>query len=1304
MATYAVNLYSVILLLLVNISQAEVLHGYEDEYHLLVGGTTVNNKYQNHAHLRQKRQATAVQEYFADIEVLVNVTNESFLDGLKQFLKNNISYPLNVETNVSVTNGVLTTVCTPSGEGTQCKCENDYAWSSTDCITFGSCSGGSTDTCDCIKAAPPLGLYCQEKLSYVIKISFSMDREFVPALNNKSSPLYNQYKHDIEDAITRSYSGTIKGFQTIQVTGFRSGSVIVDYEITTTGTSSSSDLQAGNSKVTSALLVKGYTVDQSSFIAVVTDKTEFTSTPTVAFEGDTLTLNCVIGVNYSNSLWKVNDTDVKVDGRHVISKTANGTTLTVHPGYNANYTCIFEDGFVIYKYTQQITIQNKPTITSTSSVTAFCDETNDLKCCITPYMDYFTVGWSDGKNTLSGVKSTNNPYCSIYTPTSEICKSKSVSVLGYTCEIKTGFGAVWQENIYVKFVQMGNKTEMKIQSVSSGDVTTITCTTDIANNYNTSWYLKQGTGDFILLKPSGSVWNSASDKNEMNLTITTVNKLWEGDYRCVFSYESRNTTATARMNVYSLPTITVYPEQMKYECNSSVTSQVLKCCIPVGTETYTMTFNDKKIEPGDLIASQDQNCANFTYIYPQTCVKIQVITCKVTNQLQKLITKDITLESFKKTENEVLCSQPTYGVGQNNDIITTACPPQQTGTITVQCKSGTWITISNTCVLNAINDIFLKTLQLTSSPIQVQTLLPSLIENLKTTSTNLKSNITSSTATISSVVNILNTFSNAAENVTITKTELTGFLETVNNVIGLDSLQSWNTLNKNATDNSSSRLLQSVELFTKSLSTNSSFQLETNNINLKATKIAKNSDYNEAFNFNNTRVSGSVNIPQSELSTLPNNTLIVSIAYLNLSDILPLRNNTTNKEVNGIVLTTTVRGNVKNVGLDFILKNTSLGNPQCVFWNFNLFNNTGSWDDFGCNPLILENSTIRCQCEHLTSFSILMSPKEITDPGVKEALDYITYIGLGISMGSLVLCLLIEGVVWQSVNKNKTSYIRHVSIVNLALSLLIADIWFIIGAAIDPSTPACSAATFFIHFFYLALFFWMLTLAILLFFRVVLVFKDLGKSQMLAIAFCLGYGCPLLIAVVSVAVTAPGGNYTRTGACWLNWDNTMVLLAFVIPALVIITINLIILVVVIVKMLRRTIGDKPRAEETSTLKVVARCIAILTPFLGLTWGFGIGTVVAPDNKGINVVFTVLNAFQGFFVLVFGTLLDSKIRDVLLKTFSLSRYVSQQTRSTTAGVSSGNTHYRSNIFGQKKTYRLQEAMSSSNSTSTYSVLS
>ncbi len=216
--------------------------------------------------------------------------------------------------------------------------------------------------------------------------------------------------------------------------------------------------------------------------------------------------------------------------------------------------------------------------------------------------------------------------------------------------------------------------------------------------------------------------------------------------------------------------------------------------------------------------------------------------------------------------------------------------------------------------------------------------------------------------------------------------------------------------------------------------------------------------------------------------------------------------------------------------------------------------------------------------------------------------------------------------------RNDTSYMRHVSIVNIAVSLLIANVCFIIGAAIakyeqPPSANSCSPVVFFMHFFYLALFFWMLMSALLLFYRTVMVLSQMSRAKMMVIAFTVGYGAPLLIAVITVASTAGSQNYiSKRNACWLNWYESMALLAFVIPALTIVAINLLVLIVVLYKMLRRGVGAATQPDEKHALVVIARCVAILTPIFGLTWGFGIGTMVSRE-LGIHVVFALLNSLQ-----------------------------------------------------------------------------
>ncbi|XP_030577877.1 adhesion G protein-coupled receptor F5-like [Archocentrus centrarchus] len=273
-------------------------------------------------------------------------------------------------------------------------------------------------------------------------------------------------------------------------------------------------------------------------------------------------------------------------------------------------------------------------------------------------------------------------------------------------------------------------------------------------------------------------------------------------------------------------------------------------------------------------------------------------------------------------------------------------------------------------------------------------------------------------------------------------------------------------------------------------------------------------------------------------------------------------------------------GDINNISLTFDIFISTLGNPECVFWNFSLFDGLGGWDNEGCEVVlnINETGTVTCSCNHLTSFSILMSPNSPK----KLYLDIITYIGVGLSMGSLVICLIIEALIWRKIRRNETSYLRHVSIVNIAVSLLIANIWFIIGAAISDADvknpPACTAATFFIHFFYLALFFWMLASALLLLYR------------MLAIGFILGYGAPLIIATITIAATAPANGYIRENTiCWLNWEKSKALLAFVIPALLIVVINLIILVVMVYKIVRRRVGaNAAQADERHVLKVIAK--------------------------------------------------------------------------------------------------------------------
>ncbi|KAM6906826.1 adhesion G-protein coupled receptor F1-like [Lycodopsis pacificus] len=459
------------------------------------------------------------------------------------------------------------------------------------------------------------------------------------------------------------------------------------------------------------------------------------------------------------------------------------------------------------------------------------------------------------------------------------------------------------------------------------------------------------------------------------------------------------------------------------------------------------------------------------------------------------------------------------------------------------------------------------------------------------------------------------------------------------------SKESWNILNADKASNSSvsgpvptrgvsSTLLLAIEMLTRRI-TNDSLDINTPHILLNKTTSTDN--FNAEFNS-----SVEINVLESD----GGNKSITVITFASMNNVLPVRDE--DNVINGRVVLVQSSGAINNVSFTFDIFNETLGNPKCVFWNFSLFEGIGGWDDEGCELVNRPNKNVTCNCNHLTSFSILMSPYLPDDPALLFLLKFITYIGVGISIASLVICLIIEAVIWRKIRKNNTSYLRHVSIVNIAVSLLIANVWFIIGAFIadadEKEPPACITATFFIHLFYLALFFWMLASSLLLLYRTVNVFDGgLSKKSMLAIGFTLGYGAPLVTTIITIAVTQPKEAYIQNTGCWLNWDQSKALLAFVVPVLLIVVINLVILLVVIYKMLRRrVVADAAQAAERHVLVVIIRSLAVLTPFFGLTWGLGVGTMAKPKDRGIHVSFAFFNSLQGFFILVFGTLLDNKV--------------------------------------------------------------
>ncbi|XP_029426078.1 adhesion G protein-coupled receptor F5 isoform X2 [Nannospalax galili] len=953
-----------------------------------------------------------------------------------------------------------------------------------------------------------------------------------------------------------------------------------------------------------------------------------------------------------------------------------------------------------------------------------------LNCCSENTANWSKIEWKqEGKISILGNPETDlDSSCSTYTLKADgtQCPSgSSGTTVTYTCEFISAYGARGSKNIAVTFTSVGDNTSYKgdmqevlrhvmgvstVQSitrnsletskaqeqqanltitpdpisVSEGQSFSIKCISDVSNYDEVYWNTSAG----IKIHQRFYTMRRNQDGAESVLTVNSSTREWNGTYHCIFRYKNSYSVATKDVTVYPLPLesdIMRDPLEVTGLCTSS---HQFKCCIEED-EDYSVTFHvDSLSFPAAKEVNGKQVCYkyNFAPSLLGWCPKNIDVFCHFTNVANNSVRSPSMKLSLVPGEN-ITCWDPVIGIGEPGKVIQKLCQFSSVprihgqivgGIVKYKCMGSQWKVEKKSCISPPINGLLQLAKALIKSPSQDQK-LPVYLKDLSVSTGKEEPNIRSSPGSLGAIISILDLLSTVPTQVN--SEMMKDVLSTINVILDKSTLGTWEMLQQES--HQSSQLLQSVERFSQALQLGDSTPsfLFHPNVQMKSMVIKRGHTqiYQQKFVFTDSNLWGDVAIDECQLGNLQPDSSIVTVAFPTLKAILAQDVQETASS-NSLVMTTTISHKITKpfrISMTFKNNHPSDGKPQCVFWNFSLANYTGGWDSSGCSVEDDgrgDRDRVLCKCNHLTSFSILMSP-DSPGPGtlMEILLDIISYIGLGFSILSLAACLVVEAMVWKSVTKNRTSYMRHICIVNITSCLLIADIWFIVADAIHNgryplNKTACVAATFFIHFFYLSVFFWMLTLGLMLFYRLVFILHDASKSTQKAIAFCLGYGCPLIISVITVGVTQPQEVYMRKNACWLNWEDTRALLAFAVPALIIVVINVTITVVVISKILRPSIGDKPSKQEKNSLFQISKSIGVLTPLLGLTWGFGLATVIQGSSAVFHIVFTLLNAFQGLFILLFGCLWDQKVQEALMNKFSLSRWSSQHSKSTSLASS------------------------------------
>ncbi|XP_042359925.1 adhesion G protein-coupled receptor F5-like [Plectropomus leopardus] len=439
--------------------------------------------------------------------------------------------------------------------------------------------------------------------------------------------------------------------------------------------------------------------------------------------------------------------------------------------------------------------------------------------------------------------------------------------------------------------------------------------------------------------------------------------------------------------------------------------------------------------------------------------------------------------------------------------------------------------------------------------------------------------------------------------------------------------KSWSGFNDSTKQDMSSKYLQSVEGLVKNIKVNKSSGINTSNLELK---FCSSSDC-------------IVSVFGIDVNLNKSNGIMKTVAVKNLMD--KLGNKIANTEPTSLLLSATLENNNDTsiaITLTFPNDRKNITEPFCVFWHIN----KKSWSKHGCSVKSSDANHTVCECNHLTSFSVLMAKRDVST----KALDMITNVGLGVSICSLLIFLIIELLVWSAVVKTNLSHFRHTAIVNIAVFLLLADCSFL--ASSNPETIGdtwCLVLTICKHLFFLAMFSWMLCMSVMLVHQLIFVFSPLRKRVFMFFSSIVGYICPILIVGSSYMYS----NYTNkpyhnSTTCWLVYERLLEgsIHAFFLPIGTVILTNIFSMVVVILTLMKSSAPEGSNTSDKETVKSILKVVVFLTPVFGVTWIIGFAQLLMDETSPMYDIvlysFTILNSFQGFFILLTGCLAEQKV--------------------------------------------------------------
>uniref|UniRef100_A0AAQ5WYN7 Cadherin, EGF LAG seven-pass G-type receptor 3 n=1 Tax=Amphiprion ocellaris TaxID=80972 RepID=A0AAQ5WYN7_AMPOC len=214
-----------------------------------------------------------------------------------------------------------------------------------------------------------------------------------------------------------------------------------------------------------------------------------------------------------------------------------------------------------------------------------------------------------------------------------------------------------------------------------------------------------------------------------------------------------------------------------------------------------------------------------------------------------------------------------------------------------------------------------------------------------------------------------------------------------------------------------------------------------------------------------------------------------------------------------------------------LLETANRSKPLCVQWNHSspkheikciLVPGTCCWTVRDCMVVYRNTSHVRCQCQRLGTFGVLMDSSH--REGDLETLALVTHSSLCVSMLALLLTVFVLSCLRGL--KSNTRSIHS----NTAAAMFLSELVFLLGVSQTEQQFLCTVIAILLHYFFMSTFAWMFVEGLHIY-RMQTEQRNINYGAM-RFYYAIGWGVPAIITGLAVGLDPEG--YGNPDFCWIS--------------------------------------------------------------------------------------------------------------------------------------------------------------------------